>query len=129
MKVLMMVVAGLLVCGSASAQVTLPGSMWSTNGTISPVEQGNMISLTHAEQGMSMRGAEVFVTTTVGMDSKGYDWNNKTQYGMGLRLTQTIGSGMVRVGVAYLEERRWISDRKDTGTTYFVDCWFQWGRR
>lgn len=120
----------LAVAHTASAQenVTYPGSVWSSNGTLSPVEKGNVISVSHVEQGVSLRGVELFGTFTGQVDSKRYDWNNRITEGVGLRFTQSIGPGMVRAGVAYLNEKRFISESTARGPSVFVECWFGWRR-
>src|SRR6185369_13472987 len=92
----------LLSALTASAQETLtfPGSMWTVTGNTSPAEKGNIVSLTHAEQGIAKRGFELFSETTIGTDSDGHDWNRKSLFGVGGRYTLRLGTGMVRVKYA-----------------------------
>jgi len=116
-----------LIGGRASAQeVYYPGSVWSSNGTLSPIEKGNVLSMTHAEQGIAYKGAELFGSLTAQADSKRYDWNNRLIEGVGVRFTQSIGSGMVRGTVAYLNEKRYVVPSNTGGVSLSVDCWFGW---
>lgn len=113
---------------SASAQVTYPGSVWSSNGWLTPVERHNVISLTHAEQGVEWRGLELFGQSTLSADTKGYDWNRRYQLGIGGRFTQSIGSGMVRGSVSWLRENRYNHDVTAQGLVLAAETWFGWQR-
>ena len=103
-----------------------PGVFWTSNGTVSPVEKGNIVSMSHAEQGIAKRGAELFVQSTAQYDSKGYDWNRRVIGGIGARFTQSIGTGMVRVGVSYLSERRFVVPKTTSGFSVTAEAWFGW---
>ena len=106
-----------------------PGTLWSSTGTLSPVEKGNIISMTHAEQGISYKGAEVYGLVTVMSDTKRYDWNNRTIEGVGVRLTHSTRHGMIRGGAAYLYEQRQISGARYSGLSVTVESWYGWGKR
>ena len=111
----------------AAAQVYYPGSVWTSTGTLSPVEKGNIISMTHAEQGIAVKGAEVFFQTTVTTDKEGYDWNRRFTNGGGLRFTQKVtGNGMIRFSAAYVRERRYTFERTMQGMVVSADAWFGW---
>ena len=111
----------------AQSAITYPGSLWSSTGTVTPAEPGNVISLSHVTQGVSYKGIELFEASTLGMDSKGYDWNNRVQVSVGVALNQTVlNTGVVRVSAAYSRERRWVSNRPYTGMVYAVDFFTQW---
>lgn len=130
MKLIIGILLVLYAAAPAQAQyLYYPGSVWSSNGTLSPVEKGNVISITHAEQGVAYRGAELFFETTVMADTKAYDWNRRVANGVGLRFTQVVKGGMVRAGTAYVWERRYTYpyERTMEGLTLFVDTWFGWG--
>jgi hypothetical protein len=123
------VAAVMAVTGSASAQeIYYPGSVWTSNGNLTPAEKGNLFTQTHVEQGVAFRGAEVFGQTTLGMDSKGYDWNRKMLGGVGARFTQTIGPGMVRASVSYVSEKRFVTDAVHSGIVVAVEAWFGWNQ-
>ncbi len=113
---------------SAQSGTYYPGTFWTTNGTISPVEKGNMVSMSHIEQGIAKSGAELFAQSTVETDSKGFDWNRRMINGVGVRFTQSIGSGMVRVGMSYLSERRFVNPQTTNGLSFTVDAWFGWSQ-
>lgn len=128
MKGLMIALALTLgLAGAASAQTTYPGTVWTSNGTLSPVEKGNIISMTHVEQGVANHGVELFGQTTFIADTKAYDWNRRYSNGVGARFTQSIGSGMVRASVSYLRERRYSSEVTAQGVVIAVESWFGWG--
>ncbi len=115
------------LAASASAQsITYPGSVWTSNGTLSPVEKDNVLSLTHVEQGISYKGLEAFGQSTLSADTKAYDWNRRYSNGVGGRFTQSLGSGMVRASVSYVRERRYNSDTTAQGMVVAVEAWFGW---
>src|ERR1043166_3864061 len=101
-----------------------PGSMWTANGTLSPVETDNFASMTHAEQGVAYRHAEVYFLTTFQYDTKAYDWDRRGMIGIGSRYTFVLPHGMVRAGVAYVSEKRFVSEHKTSALTASVDAWF-----
>lgn len=113
----------------AADGVYYPGSVWTSNGTLSPVEKHNFISQTHVEQGIAIKGAEVFGSLSAVADSKGFDWNRRTVSGVGFRFTQNVGKGMVRAGVQYLSEKRYVSESTAKGISFNVDAYFGWGQR
>lgn len=124
------VLAGIFgLAGQASAQVYYPGTVWSTTGTLSPVEKGNVISQSYVEQGIAYKGASLFAASTLIADSKGYDWNRRVTMGGGVRLTQNILTGVVRVNLVYLREQRYVSPAVHVGLALSVDAWFGWGQR
>lgn len=136
MKCLIITICALLMVGSgiASAQghydeIYYPGSIWSNLGTVSPVEKGNVISMTHFEQGVAYKGAELFSQTTLQMDSNAFDWNRRTILGVGGRYTYPLPHGVVRANISYLSEKRYISGSLVNGMSLMVDCWFGWNAR
>ena len=128
-RVVYMLLALLFVASAASAQsVYFPGQAWSSTGTSSNVEKGNIISMNHVEQGIAIRGAEAFGLATYQIDKKNFDWNNREILGVGARFTQTIGNGMVRAGVIYSTERRRQTGARESGLQVLVESYFGWGR-
>lgn len=115
-------------CASAQSEIYYPGSFWTTNGTVSPVEKGNIISLSHFEQGIAKHGVELFVQSTLEIDSKGLNWNRRVVNGIGFRLTQAIGNGVIRTGMSYLSERRFVNPQTINGLSFTVDMWFGWNQ-
>lgn len=116
--------------GDAYPNLKYPGSAWAVVGNVSPYEKGNIISLSHAEQGISFKGIiEPYVSGTIGTDSKGYDWNNKLVGAVGVRAVQSIGkAGSVRVGAAYTSEKHTESNVTKSGVVYSADFYYGWGR-
>lgn len=110
--------------------IKYPGSAWTVVGNLSPYEKGNILTLTHAEQGVSFHGyIEPYVSFTLGTDSKDYDWNNKDIEGVGARVIQSIGHyGSVRAGAQYVHEHRRLSGDSRNGMVYSADAYIQWGR-
>ena len=120
------VVMFVLFATSAYAQSRYPGTVWSSNGTLSPFESGNILSQTHVEQGVAVRGFEVFGQFTFAADSKAYDWNRHYGGGLGLRLTQSVKSGMIRASVSYVRDYRYLSRTSATGLVFAAETWFGW---
>jgi len=125
------VVVGVLVAFAspsfAQDGVYYPGSFYTVNGTLSPAEKGNIISLSHAEQGIAYRGAELFAGFTGQADSKGFSWNRRTISSVGARFTQNISGGSVRVAAGYARENRFAGPNTTiSGPFVSVDAWFGW---
>lgn len=113
----------------ASAQGTetyYPGTVWSSFGTLSPAEKGNVISLTHIEQGIAKKGFEIFGQGTFGFDTDKYGWNNRVLAGVGGRFTQSVGRGMVRGSISWVDERRFLSNSRVSGWVLAAETWFGW---
>jgi hypothetical protein len=123
------------VKGSILDAVGLPGQMWSANGIISPVEKGNVLSMSYFEQEVTVYSTwRNSVTLTpygsfgMSFDSKGYPWNNKVQPSGGLKLNKFFRNGVISVGTAYSYEDRFSSskDFKASGRTDYIQYWFGW---
>ena len=109
-----------------------PGSSWGSVGNTSPSEKDNFIATVHAEQGVVVANGDdwnlaPFVTGTVTVDSKGYDWNNKAVLRGGVKLEHTVPHGIValRTGVAY--EDRFRSGESDSSLFVSAEHWLGWG--
>lgn len=115
------------VPAAAQDGVYYPGSLYTTNGTLSPVEKNNVISLTHVEQGVAYRGVEGFGGFTGQYDSKGFSWNRRTIASAGIRFTQNVSGGAVRVAAGYARETRFVGvNTTASGPFVSVDAWFGW---
>ena len=122
-------VFGVALTTPAYAQEGLyyPGSVWSSTGTLAPFEPNNVISINHVEQGVAYKGAELFFQNTTGIDSSGLAWNRRTENGVGIRFTQSVKTGMIRAGMAYLVEHRFPVQQTRTNTlALYVQAWFGW---
>ena len=131
MVLLLVIMMGFPIAAFAQDGLYFPGSVWATIGrSLAPAEPRNVSGIIHLEQGVAHRGAELYGVGELYGDRQDRDWNNRFIGGVGARLTQTIGSGMVRGGVAYLVDHRRLSDTTYRGgMTIFVETWFGWGRR
>lgn len=110
--------------------VYFPGSLWSSTGTLSPVEKGNIISMNHFEQGVAFDGIELFAVGEGTVAQQPNDWEHRTLYGGGIRFTQSLGAlGMIRFNVAEVQEHRFISGITATGPQVSVDLWLGWAQK
>ena len=137
MKTLLVALVMLLFTHNAWAQqeyrdyqVYYPGTVWTSGGrTLTPAEPRNMSGIVHAEQGIAYRGAELYAIGEFWADRDRRDWNNRNLGGVGLRMTHTLKTGMVRGGIAYLGDHRRLRGHTYTGgLSVFVESWFGWGR-
>jgi hypothetical protein len=121
--------------GSVLDAVSLPGQMWSSNGTLSPFEKNNVFTQTYVEQGATVfstwsNSLTVTPYASFGMvfDTKGYSWNNKVEPAIGLKLNKYFRSGVISVGTAYAYEDRFTSNTapKASGRIDFIQYWFGW---
>jgi hypothetical protein len=118
--------------GSLADSVGLPGQGWTSIGNISPIEHNNFYVQSYVEQSaaiFSTYSGLVTVTPFVGMglvlDTKGYDWNNKVQPRLGVKLNKYFRKGVISVGSAYTYEER-FKGVDNSGLTLFVQDWFGW---
>ncbi len=114
---------------SSAQGVNYPGTIWSSVGNLSIVETGNVQSITHVEQGVAYKGAELFGLLTGQTDRLAYDWNRRLTTGAGVRFTQSIKTGSVRAAVAYVNERRYVVPANKSGFQFSVDAWFGWNQK
>lgn len=127
----------LTVAGTASAQdqesqgsqIYYPGSLWTSVGNLSPAEKGNVMAIGNLEQGIAYRGAELYGIFQGQWDTKGFDWDRRVKTGVGVRFTQSVKNGMIRAGVAWIEEKRFVTGNRGRGVQVSVDTWFGWSQR
>jgi hypothetical protein len=108
-----------------SRHLIFPGSLWTSNGLQTPSEKDYTTS-THLEQGISFKGMELYGTFTGMMDTKKFDWNRRTIEGVGIRFTQNVSHGIVRVGVAYMNEKRFVIPQTFNGMSVVIESWLGW---
>jgi hypothetical protein len=118
--------------GNIADGVALPGQSWTSAGNLSPIEHNNVYVQSYMEQ-----GATVFATFSGSMtltpyvslglvfDSKGYDWNNKVEPRVGMKLNRVFRNGIVSFGSAYCYEDRFQSVQS-SGLIVYVQDWFGW---
>jgi hypothetical protein len=123
------------VKGNVFDAVGLKGQMWSSNGTYSPLEKGNVLSQSYFEQTASVYSTwhnSVTITPYAGFgmvsDTKGYSWNNKIQPSGGIKVNMISRYGIVSVGTAYAYEDRFTDSKapKASGRTDYILDWFGW---
>jgi hypothetical protein len=118
--------------GSMVDAVGLPGQGWTSVGNLSPIEHNNFYTQSYFEQSaavFSTYSGSITVTPFIGMglvlDTKGYEWNNKIQPRLGVKVNKYFRKGVVSIGSAYSYEDRFKSFNS-SGLTVFVQDWFGW---
>jgi hypothetical protein len=123
------------VTGSVFDAMSFTGQAWTSNGVYSPLEPGNVLFQTYAEQTASVFSTwhnsvtvVPYVATSMTFDTKGYSWNNKIQPSMGIRVSKIFPHGVISAGTAYMYEDRFQASKafKASGRTDYVSCWFGW---
>ncbi len=108
-----------------------PGSSWGVLGTISPVEEHNVIANVYLQQGITLAKIRKVSLVSFGegtymSDTKGYDWNNRVLYGGGLKVVMPGTSRVGEIGAAYEHEHRFKSGLTANCFTVFVKLWIGW---
>jgi hypothetical protein len=118
--------------GSLADSVGLPGQGWTSIGNLSPIEHNNFYMQSYVEQSAAMfstYSGSLTVTPFVGLglllDTKGYNWNNKVQPRLGVKVNKFFRKGVISVGSAYTYEDR-FKGVDSSGLTLFVQDWFGW---
>ena len=118
--------------GSLVDAVGLPGQGWTSIGNVSPIEHNNFYLQSYIEQGaavFSTYSGSITVTPFVGfglvLDTKGYEWNNKIQPKVGVKVNKFFSKGVVSVGSAYSYEDR-FKGINSSGFTLYAQDWFGW---
>ena len=108
-----------------------PGSTWAVAGHISPVEHGNMIEQAYVTQGFVLhrfnRTAVVpYGEFTVGHDSHGFDWENRTLSGAGVKFATPMGQLYTDLGVGLVHENRFNTGLRANGLRVSLDISYTW---
>jgi hypothetical protein len=118
--------------GSLVDAVGLPGQGWTSVGNLSPIEHNNFYVQSYVEQGAAVfatYSGSITVTPFVGMglvlDTKGYDWNNKVQPKVGVKINKFFHKGVVSLASAYSYEDR-FNGFHSGGLTFYAQDWFGW---
>src|SRR6266699_6305973 len=81
--------------GSVLDGVGLPGQGWTSVGNLSPIEHNNFYTQSYFEQSaavFSTYSGSITVTPFIGvglvLDTKGYEWNNKIQPRVGVKINK-----------------------------------------
>jgi hypothetical protein len=105
--------------GNSTNPISLPGNTWGNIRTPSELtedEDGNVILEGAIEQGIiwnkSAAGAlNSFVDIAYKTDTKGIDWNNSIEIGLGIKLEKQLSKNLsISYGVKYSAEREWLTD-------------------
>ena len=118
--------------GSVIDAVGLPGQTWTSIGNLSPIEHGNYYVQSYVEQDAALLATNSGSLTltpyfSLGMflDTKGYDWNNKVEPRVGMKLNKFFRNGVVSVGSAFSYEDRFNS-LQSSGLVMYAQDWFGW---
>src|SRR5258708_1950857 len=112
-----------------------PGSTWAIIGHFSPVEHGNLIEQAYVTQGFVLhrfnRAAVVpYGEFTIGHDSEGFDWENRSISGGGVKLAIPRGRLYTDMAAGLLHENRFNTGLSATGPKVFMkvsDTWHLFG--
>ncbi|HET7750437.1 MAG TPA: hypothetical protein VFK81_13710 [Terriglobales bacterium] len=118
--------------GSVVDGMGLPGETWTTVGNLSPVEHGNGYVQSYVEQDAAVLASQSgslsltpYVSVGMGLDTKGYDWNNKIEPQVGIKLNKALSHGLISAGTAYTYEDRFSSLQRG-GMVFYIQDWFGW---
>jgi hypothetical protein len=126
------------VKGSVLDAIALPGQMWITAGSASPIEKGNLLTQAFIEQDASVFATwnnslwiTPYVSAGLAFDAQGYSWNNKIDPAVGIKLNRSFRTGVISAGIAYTYENRFRNQegatfRPTAGVKDFVQDWFAW---
>lgn len=118
--------------GNVLDAVGLPGQSWTVIGNLSPIEHNDAYAQTYVEQGAAIlsNGSGSFTVTpyvslSLILDTKGYDWNNKIEPRVGVKANKWFRNGVVSLGSAYSHEKR-FNDISNSGFIVYAQDWFGW---
>jgi len=118
--------------GSVIDAVGLPGQTWTSIGNLSPIERGNNYVQSYVEQDAALFATNSgsitltpYVSLGMVLDTKGYDWNNKVEPRIGMKLNKVFRNGVVSIGSAYSYEDRFNS-LQSSGLVLYAQDWFGW---
>jgi hypothetical protein len=102
-----------------------------------PIEPNNYVNYFHIDQGFILGrfgkiDVEPYVAVNATKDTKGYQWNNRAEGEVGLKLVRPFKQGMVAVGGAYASEYRFsakgVRSQNRSGPIGFASTWFGWNQ-
>src|SRR5438034_7841559 len=118
--------------GNITDAVGLPGQAWTSIGNLSPIERNNSYVQSYAEQSAAIFASDSgsitltpYVSLGLVLDTKGYNWNNKVEPRIGVKLNKFFRSGVVSLGSAYAYEDRFNS-LTSSGLILYAQDWFGW---
>src|SRR5437763_5276726 len=118
--------------GNITDAVGLPGQAWTSIGNLSPIERNNSYVQSYVEQSAAIFASDSgsitltpYVSLGLVLDTKGYNWNNKVEPRIGVKLNKFVRIGVVSIGSAYAYEDRFKS-LKSSGLILYAQDWFGW---
>ena len=118
--------------GNITDAVGLPGQAWTSMGNLSPIEHDNGYVQSYVEQSAAIFASDSgsitltpYVSLGLVLDTKGYNWNNKVEPRIGMKLNKFFRTGVVSIGSAYAYEDRFKS-LKSSGLILYAQDWFGW---
>lgn len=126
--------------GGASAQVSYPGSNWSTLSVNPSVVKGtpednNVLLQGKLEQGVVWSrlgdwGVNTYGSVGYSWDKNGLSYNNKVSPAVGLKFQRSFEKGQVDIGVEVVHQENFrgvVSGPKSgTGVQAYAQYWFGW---
>ena len=113
--------------------VALPGQTWTSIGNLSPIEHNNVYFQSYIEQSataFATFSGSMTVTPYVSLglvfDTQGYDWNNRIEPRVGIKLNRFFRNGVVSLGSAYCYEDQFQSVQSNSDLIVYVQDWFGW---
>lgn len=111
--------------------VAFPGHAWASSGLVTAAEPDNWVTSVSVQQGATVfryRGISVipFADAGAGMDSAGYNWNNRVHAAAGFKISREVLSGVVEIGVTRRHELDRLSHQSRSGPVVFANLWIGW---
>lgn len=118
--------------------IAYPGYIWGYGATPADVTPGsnknNNIANGKIEQGVDWFAFgedkkwryNTFVNAYVTSDTAGYDYNNKVQPAVGMKVRRTFDNGMIDIGVQAVYQHNTVTNQNGTGAQAFASFWFGW---
>jgi hypothetical protein len=112
----------------------LPGTVWATSGVTSGLEPDNWVSTASVDQGVNVyehgrMSLIPYTRFTIGGDTRGFAWDNRTSLDGGLKVRRTVVGGVIDAGVAARRQHERISGATRTAAVAFVELWYGWNPR
>lgn len=140
MKKCLMAIGLAIATPAAAEPLAYPGTAWVniTGPHSGGGEDGNWIATSKVQQGIDWTeiggwrlNTAVSVTTSV--DTKGFDWNNRTAPAVSASVRKTTESSVFEVGVQVVNETHFgklykMPDRNSTSMQVFANYWVGWGK-
>jgi hypothetical protein len=146
MKRLLIAAASAAAGAASAAPIGYPGSTW--GAVVFPASVGgeersgqlvrdNVLLQGKLEQGVDWLrfGDDKYKLNTYAaigytFDNKGFSYNNKLSPALGVKVTRTVGTGTLDLGLQVVHEYRLKPGRterkSDTGVQAYVGWWFGW---